>query len=31
MLGAIDVDSDDSEDEGTKAQVRILMRQQVED
>jgi hypothetical protein len=27
----MDVDSDDSEDEGTKAQVRILMRQQVED
>jgi hypothetical protein len=31
MLGTMDIDSDDSDDEVTKKQVKILMRQQVED
>ena len=31
MLGTIDIDSNDSDDEGTKVQVKTLMRQQAEE
>jgi hypothetical protein len=31
MLGTIDIDSNDSNDEGTKVQVKTLMRQQAEE
>jgi hypothetical protein len=31
MLGTMDIDSNDSDDEGTKVQVKTLMRQQAEE